>query len=80
MVGNGTVPIDEPPSLNLALIELRNDQCHWPHNARGAYLFCGHPVHAGKAYCQHHYSRSISLGPVSVFVAGVGKVTLVAAA
>ena len=43
--------------LNLSLIELGEDLCHWPYGD-GPFTFCGHPVHDG-SYCLAHQALSI---------------------
>lgn len=56
-------PIDVPPSLKLTLMERRDFQCAYitdePH------LYCGHPVKAGKRYCEGHY-KIMYLPPVRI--------------
>lgn len=50
-----------PVPLDIALHELRHDQCKWPTNdpPKGdAFTFCGH-VRTGPAYCAYHSHRAV---------------------
>ena len=42
--------------LMVPLVELRFDQCHYPVNDSGPFLFCGHKKKEGKTpYCELHH-------------------------
>ncbi len=43
--------------LNLTLDQLKKHNCRWP-LGDGPYLFCGHPVFAGRPYCEVHMRLS----------------------
>ncbi len=47
---------DEPESLNLALVDLTNKTCRWPHGEVGeeGFGFCGHEIREGTPYCEFH--------------------------
>lgn len=36
------------------LKDLKANQCHFPVNEGGPYLFCGEPVHSAHPYCLNH--------------------------
>lgn len=44
---------DEPPSLQMSLLDLENGNCRYPHGEGSQIRFCGHPVAKG-AYCAFH--------------------------
>lgn len=49
-------PVDrtnEPPSLQVGVLDLERNQCRYPHGEGSAIRFCGHPVKKG-AYCEFH--------------------------
>lgn len=74
-----------PPAsaLMLTLMQIDDKQCHWPYgDPKGpSYGYCGHPVEQG-AYCGAHVRLMWpkGTGSDSVYVPGLGKVKLTAAA
>lgn len=53
-----TIPVDEPPSLNILLFNAGHRQCRWivcepDYDA----VVCGHETNLGQPYCDHHRSR-----------------------
>ena len=42
--------------LHLSIIELRDDQCHFPLTDDLPHTFCGHQVKEGSAYCPKHHA------------------------
>jgi hypothetical protein len=44
----------EPNARNLTLMELQSDECHYIVTADSPFLYCGHPIQKGYAYCEHH--------------------------
>lgn len=55
------VGLPKPKPFMKTLLELQCDECKWPVNDGGPYLFCGHQRHAGGAYCEYH--QLVSVGP-----------------
>ena len=49
------MPVASAPPLNIALLDLRRDQCRWPVSGISfGMLFCGHVTPAGRPYCRAH--------------------------
>jgi hypothetical protein len=50
---------DEQPKqadfIGLTILEVKSDQCKYPHGEKIPYLFCGAPVWGESSYCAHHH-------------------------
>lgn len=50
---------DEQPKqadfIGLTILEVKANQCKYPHGERVPYSFCGVPVWADSPYCRHHH-------------------------
>lgn len=53
----------EPNALNLELVDIPENGCHWPVNNGGPYLFCGQMKTGKGPYCDHHTARAIAPTP-----------------
>lgn len=43
-----------PPSLSVSILALAAGMCRWPEGEGADATYCGHPVKAGKPYCEGH--------------------------
>jgi hypothetical protein len=56
-------PIEAPAGDHVTLADRRADQCGWPVNDGGPFLYCSAPKAAGhKRYCDHHAFASVARG------------------
>lgn len=55
------------PSLRVPVTELRSGQCRFGTHETpdGDHLFCGHPVKAGRSYCEAHWSVTVDHGAIA---------------
>jgi len=47
-------PDGAPAPLNVELLDLTDQNCRWPVNDGGPFLFCGHDRAHGSSYCEFH--------------------------
>lgn len=59
------ITVQKPKPFMTTLLDLQCDECKWPMNDGGPFLFCGHPQHAGGAYCEYHHLVSVGPGTKS---------------
>lgn len=57
--------VPKPKPFMTTLLDLQCDECKWPMNDGGPFLFCGHQQHAGGAYCEYHHLVSVGPGTKS---------------
>lgn len=57
--------VPKPKAFMKTLLQLECDECKWPMNDGGPFLFCGHQQHAGGAYCEYHHLVSVGPGTKS---------------
>lgn len=51
--------LDEPPSLEMAPIDIGTNQCRWMSNdPQHGGTYCGHVTAIGESYCPHHRARA----------------------
>jgi len=48
--------------MALPLLDLDHDQCRWPVNDGGPFLFCADPVGGSSSYCALHAALSVGEG------------------
>jgi hypothetical protein len=48
--------------LNVPIMQLSDDQCRWPNDDNGPFLFCGQPVSEtfGRPYCARHHRKGVA--------------------
>lgn len=57
--------VPKPKAFMKTLLQLECDECKWPMNDGGPFLFCGHPQHPGGPWCEYHYLVSVGPGTKS---------------
>jgi len=44
-----------PEYLGLTILEIKDGQCKFSHEAESPYFFCGNPARGDSSWCNHHY-------------------------
>jgi GcrA cell cycle regulator len=51
--------VDNVPSLDLTINQLKPGVCRYPHGERSPYFFCGQPTREGSPYCALHHRLTL---------------------